>query len=124
MGCCTVRLFCYLSTLWLYGWVGIFVALDLFHICSFLMGKIVLKYVIMHVAHPKQEECLGGSCILVRTVTTFHSNIRHRPTQISVQTAKNYKWIMVYLLASWTPPEQHDLLLLAWELLLALAFIF
>ena len=56
----------------------------------FLMGKMILKYIIMHAVPPKQEECLGGSCILIPTVTTFH-NIRHRPTKVSVQAAKNYK---------------------------------
>ena len=45
----------------------------------------------MHVVPPKQKECLGVSCILIPTVTTFHSNIRHRPTKVSVQTAKNYR---------------------------------
>ena len=44
---------------------------------------------------------MGGSCILILTVTTFHSNIRHRPTKVSVQAAKNYKWIIVYFLANY-----------------------
>ena len=61
----------------------------------FLMGEMILKYIIMHVFPPKQEECLVVSCILIPTVTTFHSNIRHRPTKVSVQASKNYKWIMV-----------------------------
>ena len=66
----------------------------------FLMGKIVLKYLIMFLVPPKQEECLGDSCILILTVTTFHSNIRDRSANVSVQAAKNYK-LMVYFLASY-----------------------
>ena len=27
----------------------------------------------MHAVPAKQEECLGGSCILIPTVTTFHN---------------------------------------------------
>ena len=83
---------------WLYGWVGFFVALDLFHIC-FFKGEMILKYIIMHAVPPKQEECLGGWCMLIPAVTMFHNNIRHRPTKVSVQAAKIYKWIMVYFLA-------------------------
>ena len=83
--------------LWLYGWVGFFVALDLFHIC-FFNGEMILKHIIMHAVPPEQEDCLGGWCILIPTVTTFHNNIRHRPTKVSVQAAKIYKWIMVCFL--------------------------
>ena len=99
MGCCTERWFCYMCTLWLYGWVGIFVALDLFRICFFNRKNC---FEIPHnVSCPlKFLECLGGSCILILTVTTFHGNIRHRPTKLSVQAAKNYK-SMFYFLASY-----------------------
>ena len=76
--------------------MGIFVVLNLFGICFFLMGEMILEYIIMHVFPPKQEECLVVSCIIIPTATTFHSNIRHRPTKVSVQASKNYKWIMVY----------------------------
>ena len=64
------------------------------------MRKIVLKYLIMNLVPPKQEECLIGSCILILTVTAFQRKIRHRPTKVSVQAAKNYK-LMVYFLASY-----------------------
>ena len=100
MGCCTERWFYYLWTLWLYGWVGFFPALNFF--CIFLMGKMILKYIIMNVVAPKQEECLGGSCILIPAVTTFHNNIRHRPKNASVQAAESHKWIMVYFLATYS----------------------
>ena len=45
----------------------------------------------MSAVPPKQEECLGGSCITTPTMTTFHKKIRHRPTKVSVQAAKNHK---------------------------------
>ena len=45
----------------------------------------------MYLVPPNQKECFGGSCILILTVTTFHDNIKHRPTKLSVQVAKNYK---------------------------------
>ena len=64
------------------------------------MRKIVLKYLIMNLVPPKQEECLIGSCILILTVTAFQRKIRHRPTKVSVQAAKNYK-LIVYFLASY-----------------------
>ena len=54
----------------------------------------------MHAVSPKEEGCFGGSCILIPTVTTFYNNIRHRPTKVSVQAAKNYKSVLVYFLAS------------------------
>ena len=89
-------LFVHIVSLWLGRYLCSFRPLP--HL-FFFNEKIVLKHLIMYLAPPEQEECLGGSCILILTVTTFHSNIRHRPTKVSVQTAKNYKW-MVYLLAS------------------------
>ena len=54
----------------------------------------------MHAVSPKGEECFGGSCILIPTVTTFH-NIRQKPTKVSVQAAKNYKSVLAYFLASY-----------------------
>ena len=90
MGCCTERWFCYMCTLWLYSWVGIFVALN---------GKNCFE-ISYNVSCPSEARRVGGSCILILTVTTFRRNIRHRPTNVSVQAAKNYKW-MVYFLASY-----------------------
>ena len=55
------------------------------------MGEMILKYIIMYVFPPKQEECLGVSRIPIPTGATFHINIRHRPTKVSVQAAKSYK---------------------------------
>ena len=57
----------------------------------FLMGEMILKYIIMYVFPPKQEEYLGVSRILIPAVATFHINIRYRPTKVSVQAAKSYK---------------------------------
>ena len=55
----------------------------------------------MHTDPSKQEECLGGSHILIPTVATFHNNIRHWPTKVSVQAAKNHKGIIVYSFESY-----------------------
>ena len=92
-----VLLFVNIVTVWLGRYLCSFIPFP--HLFS-LMGKVVLKYLIMYLVPPKQEHCLGGSCILILTVTTFHSNISHSPTNVSVQAAKNYKW-MVYFLASY-----------------------
>ena len=45
----------------------------------------------MHGVPPMQEECLGGSCILIPTVTTFHNSIRYKPTKVSEQAVNNHK---------------------------------
>ena len=45
----------------------------------------------MNAVRLKQEECLGGSCILIPAVATFHNNIRHRPRNASVQAEESHK---------------------------------
>ena len=55
----------------------------------------------MYGVPPMQEECLGGSCILIPTVTTFHNSIRYKPTKVSEQAVNNHKLIIVYSFASY-----------------------
>ena len=100
MGWCTERCFCYLCTLWLYRWVGFFAALDFFCIC-FFNGRNDFKIYYNECCPSKGRRVVGWFIHTHSALTKIHNKIRHNSTKVSLQPAKNYKWIMVYFLASY-----------------------